>query len=197
MEKLPMPRIGMATGRAMVTAEARGALEAKRETMLSLPEWARSRIAWLGTVTVNGRTIRYLTSGLPELVTAERNVLEQRVDELETIIAPGPRDDEAKLVIVTKMLLALSSGRIAEAGGEAKGDAYLFALSEMPAWAVNLAAKAWYAGAVKDVEVADFKWEPGPAMLCKIAEGFVAPYINAAEKIKWLLEARPLDEILQ
>lgn len=93
-------------------------------------------------------------------------------------------------MIVTKMLLALAAPRTSETGAEAKGEAYMAALEDIPSWAVQEAVRGWYRGSslVLDAKMPhDFRWSPAPAILRRLAE------IEAA-KVKW--RATSLQQII-
>jgi hypothetical protein len=115
---------------------------------------------------------------------------------LDGIILPAEDDDAGKLVFVTKMMMALASAKMSEAGAQAHGEAYLFALGDVPAWAVGDSIGRWYKGSAKDVDESDYKWAPAPAVLLRVANDVLEPYRDTAIKIKRLLDVRPLDEIL-
>lgn len=181
---------------ALTVMADRKTVTAKREMTLSLPGWAASRIGWLGTVKLDGREIYYLTSGLPKLGHQERTQLENQLSDLESLLCPVDGDDENKLVLVTKMILALASAQASERGAEARGEAYQFALSDVPAWAVDGAIKNWYLGKVKNIAESEFKWCPSPAVLLRASKDVLWPYEEAAVKIHRLLDAKPLNEIL-
>lgn len=195
MEPLSMPKIGTLTQEVMVRID-RETVIAKRETMLSLPGWAASRIGWLGTVTVNGETKFYLTSGLPKLTTQEQAQMKSQLLNLDNLICPTPDDEETKLVLVTKMILALASGQSSETGAEARGEAYQFSLGDIPAWAVDEAIKNWYTGRVKDIPEGEFKWCPSPAVLLRASKDVLEPYNDIAVKIRRLVDAKPLGELI-
>ena len=196
MEQLSMPRIGLARPTTAITIHWSD-LEAKRMQIESLPAWAASRIGWLGTVVIGAREIYYLTSGLPQLSPAEKLEIENQVAEIEALVAPGNDDEQAKLVLVTNMILALASGQTSELGAQSRGEAYMFALGSVPAWAVDEAIKKWYTGKVYDVPEGDYKWSPSPAVLLRAANDIIAPYRDTAEKLRRLIDAKPLDEVLR
>jgi hypothetical protein len=175
----------------------RAELEAERETMLFLPAWAASRIGWLGTVIINGKMTYYLTSGLPKLTEQERSTIKLQKQKIETVAAPAEGDEEKKLTLIVGMLMALGGAQISELGAQSKGEAYIFAVADMPAWAVQSAIERWYRGSVKDIDEADFKWAPSPAVLLRAARDVLEIYAETAEKLGRLIEAKPLDEVLR
>lgn len=197
MQPLPMPKIGTDTRATLPTVTVpRAELEANRGTMLSLPAWAKSRIAWLGTVTIDKKTTHYLTTGLPQLTDVERAQIEPQLQKLEALVIPTAADDKPKLVLITKMLMAMASGQTSEIGAQARGEAYLFAVGEVPAWSVDEAVKNWYAGKVRDIPEQDLKWAPAPAVLLRASRDVLAPYHEAITGLRRLIAARPLLETL-
>ncbi len=141
--------------------------------------------------------MRYLTSGLPQLSDTERAELELVERNLLDAVRPAAGDDVAKLAAVTKMLVALSGSNVVDdAVALAKSEAYMTALSDVPAWAVHEAVEGWYAGTVKDVRPDDFKWEPGPGRLAIVCRSLLEPLQEEAERARWLLDARPLAETI-
>ncbi len=93
--------------------------------------------------------------------------------------------------------MALGGAQMSELGAQSKGEAYLFAVADMPAWAVKSAIDKWYCGSVKGIDEQEFKWAPSPAVLLRAARDVIEPYAEAAEKLGRLLEAKPLDEVLR
>jgi hypothetical protein len=77
-------------------------------------------------------------------------------------------DAEAEtLAIVTKMLFALPGQRASETANEARGEAYLAALEDIPSWAVQEAVRKWYRG--EHGPKYDYRWSPCPAELREVA----------------------------
>ncbi len=122
--------------------------------------------------------------------------MQNQLSALDSLICPGPDDDETKLVLVTKMILALASGQSSETGAEARGEAYQFSLGDIPAWAVDEAIKNWYTGKVKDIPEGEFKWCPSPAVLLRASRDILEVYTETAGKIRRLMDAKPLEELL-
>lgn len=195
MQKLPAVKIGTVRPITAI-AISRSELEHRREAMLSLPGWAASRIGWLGTVTVDRTTSHYLTTGLPQLTHAERATIDHQVALLDAVVSPGADDAERKLVLITKMLMALTSANLSEPEAAARGEAYLYAVSDIPAWAVEEAIQNWYRGKVRDVPEADMKWAPAPALLLRACRDVLAPYIEVIVSLRRLLDAKPLLDVL-
>lgn len=108
----------------------------------------------------------------------QRTEMERHVHALRRLLSQTPAESEqaekAVLVIVTKMLLALPAQKTTEEAVEAKGEAYLMALDDVPYWAVAEAWRLWCRGVCGKDERGkpyDYNWAPGPAALRRIALG--------------------------
>lgn len=136
----------------------------------SLPEWVVSRLESLKDNWQNGSKALTLPAAMV-LTEQQRSMVEQHIAALGSLVAFTPvssADCEAEtLVIVTKMLLALPSQRSTETGNEAKGEAYLAALDDIPPWAVQEAVRKWYRG--EHGSKFDYRWSPVPADLRSLA----------------------------
>jgi hypothetical protein len=170
--------------------------------MLSLPVWAASRIVSLGTVKLQGQPeTSYLSAGLPELSGQERAEINRRLARLEVILKPGQQDDRRKLALIARMLLSFPAAGMSEKGAEMRGETYLFVLDDVPAWAVETAVRAWLRGetGILDglpAESIDYRWAPAPAILRRACFQILRPYRDVELKLRKLLEAKRLDEIL-
>lgn len=200
MRKLTGPKIGSDRPRtSLVAVPPRGQLEARRTEIASLPAWAgwQAERVTRSRIQVPGKgEIPYRPSGLGKLSPSERAAIEHHVACVEALLAPASGDDEVKLVALTKMLLTLSVGQVSEEAVVAKGEAYLHALRDVPAWAVVDAVGLWYDGKVKGVERREFSFPASPAAIAGAANDVVHPYREAIRLGRMLLEAVPLEEIL-
>lgn len=173
------------------------ALVAKREMWLSPPAWQERRQRWLGTVNVNGRTVRYTSHGIEPLTAEEIGTIEHRLRCLQKIIMPASDATRRKAEMITAMIVALAGGQLSEGTAEAKAEAYLYAIADMPEWAVMEAIKKWYRGAVRGIAESEFKWPPSPAVLLRATEDELRPYRDAIEDCNVVLKARPLEETIK
>lgn len=82
-----------------------------------------------------------------------------------------PQHAAATLTVVSKMLMTLAGREAGSLAGEAKGEAYMAALDDIPYWAVEEAARRWYRGDCGAKH--DYRWPPAPAVLREIAFGEV------------------------
>lgn len=155
--------------------------QARPARMPSLPGWVELRLASTEKVTQpdpqTGKYREVMTLPTALLPTeTQRRMLQQHVDALNRNCSKTPEADAgaeaAMLVIVTKMLLALASQRTSETGAEAKGEAYMAALDDVPAWAVDEAVRGWYRGTSHQEprQPHDFRWAPAPAVLRRLAQ---------------------------
>jgi hypothetical protein len=209
MQKLGLPEIrrnqtAAPAGPPATFAEMRGL----RTTARSLPEWAVWRARWSGSkVEIGSRQIPVLPENIPDLTDVERGFIERRVRELDDVVAverglvivdedvAAVTADQAKLILVTKMLMAKASAAMSPEGAAAKGESYMTALHDLPAWAVEQAIAEWYRGEVPGVDPADFKWSPDSSALRRIAKDAVRHYADLMGKLKLVLAAKHLSEI--
>jgi hypothetical protein len=176
------------------------------DRMPSLPEWVGSRIESLKIETqpdpVTGR--HHLVPTLPSnlmLDERQRDAIAQHITGLDacarSIPANDPAAEEAVLVIVTKLMLALPSPKQNEASAEARGEAFMAALDDLPPWAVAAAARRWYRGDVgKDArgEPHDTHWCPAPSELRGIAQVELWRVLGRAKILRDVLRAEPAVE---
>src|SRR5690349_13498035 len=111
------------------------------ERMPSLPAWVASRNAALAEnlqvdpATGSFRDILTLPPGM-ELTTAQCQAIDNHIESLRFLLRQTPENSQEAeaetLVLVTKMLLVLPSQRTSETGAEAKGEAYMDALDDVP-----------------------------------------------------------------
>jgi hypothetical protein len=127
---------------------------------------------------------------------AERGLIVRHIGELEACSRPTSADDqnteEGMLVIVTRMMLVLPAARQNEASAEARGEAYMTALDDLPEWAVIAAVRRWYRGDAGDKH--DYRWCPAPAELCELSRLKLWRVQQRARQLRELLSAEPLIE---
>jgi hypothetical protein len=174
--------------------------------MPSWPAWVALRIGLLTTETqLDRKTGRKRPMAMlpanSTLTTAEREELERhaaRLDALRNCTAANDAEAENDvLVAVTKMMLVLPSATQNELSAEARGEAFLAALDDVPAWAVVAAIRSWNRGECgpdANGQPYDYHWCPAPAELRRIALAKVRPLNERAITIQALLRAEPLLE---
>jgi hypothetical protein len=135
------------------------------------------------------------------LSAAERVETEQHIRALEASYGPVPADhpemEGVILIELTRLMLALPAAKQNEASVEARGEAYLAALDDMPLWAVRAAIRRWYrgdAGLNERGAPHDYHWCPAPAELRKIAACEIARIRARVADLRRLLRAEPLIE---
>lgn len=98
-------------------------------------------------------------------------LIEQHMTDLDAMVAMTPESDarhgEATMIAVSKMLLVLPSRESGDLGGEAKGEAFMDALEDVPFWAVQEAMRKWHRA--EHGPKHDYKWQPAPATLRDLA----------------------------
>ncbi len=150
--------------------------------MPSLPEWVVSRLVSVTRATQpDPQTGKYREAWtLPVALLpneTQRTMMQRHAAALKRSCSKTPETDAgaegATLVIVTKLLLALPGQRTSETGAEAKGEAFMAALEDLPPWAVEEAVRGWYRGTSRYLDPKqphDFRWTPAPAILRRLAE---------------------------
>jgi hypothetical protein len=176
--------------------------------MPSLPAWVAWRIELLKENEQPDRTGKYRKAWtLPEraaLTTAQKSALVSHIAELRRLTAETPvnanRFAGDTLAIVTKLLLVLPGQKTTETGAEAKGEAYMAALDDVPSWAVAEAARLWYRGQCDHVSagprgaVHNYSFSPSPAILRNIAMVEAWRVESRSRTLANLIEAEPLVE---
>lgn len=170
------------------------------ERMPSLPGWVASRNAALDLnlqPDASGTFRDVLTLPAEQMIgQAERAAIGEHLDSLRSLLCQTPEADQKAeaetLVLVTKMLLVLPSQRTSEVGAEAKGEAYMDALDDVPSWAVRAGLRNWYRGDCGKDENGkpyDCAWSPAPSTLRRVALATVTPVRARTIELQRLLNA--------
>jgi hypothetical protein len=172
------------------------------DRMPSLPEWVASRVASLKNETQPDRTGRWrqiptIPSGLI-LKAAEREAIERYVAALDLQCAETPASsadvEAATLVAVTKMMMVLPSTTQNELSAEARGEAFMAALDDIPVWSTEAAIRRWYRGDCGSNERGrpyDYHWCPAPAELRRVAFAEMWRIKSRSQELRRLLCAEP------
>jgi hypothetical protein len=135
---------------------------------------------------------------------SQRAALENHVQDLEQAGGPTPADsaeaEAAMLIELTKMFMVLPASAQNEASAEARGEAFIAALDDMPLWAVQSAVRRWYrgdAGADARGQPFDSHWCPAPADLRRVALRELWHVRERIAVLRKLLAAEPLLEFTE
>jgi hypothetical protein len=172
------------------------------ERMPSLPAWVALRIALLTIESQpdeSGRRRPIPTLPCHLILKAtEREEVGRHVGDLDALCRRTPADDplaeQETLVLVTKMMLVLPSVTQNELSAEARGEAFMAALDDVPSWAVGSAIRRWYRGDCghdPNGNPYDYHWCPAPADLRRVAWLEQYRVSSRADQLKKLLQAEP------
>lgn len=105
------------------------------------------------------------------LVAEQKAVVERHIAALDEILTMTPDADpqcaEMTMIAVSKMTMVLAGRESGEFASEAKGEAYMDALEDVPNWAVKEALRKW--NRAECGEKYDYKWQPVPSTLRELA----------------------------
>lgn len=163
-------------GQELSTREPMPVLDAQTPRKLSsLPPWVGALLGHLRKEHQPDKTGRYReVMTLPEgmvLTGEQKTLVERHIQTLVPFFDMTPENDpshaQTTLVAVSKMLMTLAGRDAGDFAGEARGEAYMAALEDMPCWAVQEAARKWYRGEYGSKH--DYKWMPAPSTLRELA----------------------------
>jgi hypothetical protein len=101
------------------------------------------------------------------------------------------------LVVLTKMMMVLPSTTQNEFSAEARGEAFMESLVDIPTWAVRAAIRSWNrgdGGKNQNGEDYNYHWCPAPAELRRISWNMMFRVRRRADELQELLDAEPLIE---
>jgi hypothetical protein len=157
--------------------------DVRRPAKLStLPQWVERRCASCRKESQPGPDGAYrMVPTLPAALIPsqeQKMLIERHVVDLNEVLAMTPYEDEIHgqltLTTVTKMTLVLPSREAGDLAGEAKGEAYMAALEDVPRY--------------------DYKWQPAPATLRELAMLETYRVMGVRRKLQELLIAESLVE---
>lgn len=123
-------------------------------------------------------------------------LIEQHIAALDGIMTLTPENDpqfaEATTMAVLKMTMVLAGRENGDLASEAKGEAFIDALEDVPSWAVQEAMRKWHRAEYGPKH--DYKWQPAPATLRELAMLEVYRAKGIRRKLKEVLAAEPLIE---
>jgi hypothetical protein len=134
---------------------------------------------------------------------AERDAIEDHMRLLRKLSGPTPADsaeaEAATLVLITKMMLVLPATKQNEMSAEARGEAYMIAIEDLPSWTVEAAIRRWYRGDVgtnpDGTPRFDCHWAPQPADLRELAMSELRRVQWLSQKLGAVLAAEPAIEL--
>lgn len=124
----------------------------------------------------------------------QRSLISRHVAALDSVLQMTPQNDmpsaEQAVTAVSKMLLALPSREAGDLVAEAKSEAYMAAIEDVPAWATQEAIRRWYRGEYGPSH--DYRWQPAPATLRDRALAEVYRVMGTKRSLESVLQAEPL-----
>ncbi len=148
----------------------------KRGLMPSLPVWAASQVVSLVlSQQADSRTGTHgeLWTLPPDRIPTDeqRQALAAHADYLDGWLEHTPEKDDgygrATIVLVTKMMMSLPSAAMTDDSAEAKAEAYMDALEDVPSWAVQAAIRGWHR--LEYGDKFNYRWAPVPSELRTVA----------------------------
>lgn len=174
-------------------------------TLPSLPEWAARlsgavrlelQLTEDGTRFQNGEVLVLPPAMMP--TDEQRKAMTEHRDSLRSYLFDTPANSvlaETRVAtVVSKLLAVLAGERKSDLVEEARSDVYLDVLDDVPCWAVESAARAWFkhdAGTDERGKAHDYKWAPDPGTLRQIAMREVYAIGARISTVQRLLDAKP------
>lgn len=119
--------------------------------------------------------------------------IEKRIEDIKSSVKPGATDARGRAQTVAMLFATLANDRLPENLAEARATAFLDAITDEPAWAVEAAARMWIRGEGLDTgENAAFV--PKPAQLLRLCAKAKAKAWKQASDLQSLLGARLIEE---
>jgi hypothetical protein len=122
----------------------------------------------------------------------QKMLIERHILALDGIMLMTPErsaaDGEATTIAVSKMTMVLAGKEAGELASEAKGEAFIDALEDVPSWAVWKWHRAEYGPRH------DYKWQPAPATLRELSMLEVYRVKGIRRRLADLILADPLLE---
>lgn len=172
--------------------------------LTKLPQWVEARLTALrcepqpDPITGKHREVPVLPRSLI-LGKEQKQLIEQHVAALDRIMEMTPDRDaghaEKTTVAVSKMTMVLAGREAGEFAAEAKGEAFMDALEDVPSWAVQEAMRKWHRFEYGPKH--DYKWQPAPATLRELALTEVYRVKGIRRRLNALVIAEPLLEFTE
>lgn len=120
-------------------------------------------------------------------------LVERHISNLDAVLTMTPCEDERHgeltLTTVSKMTLVLPSREAGDLANEARGEAFMAALEDVPSWAVQEAMRKWHRS--EHGPKHDYKWQPAPSTLRELALVEVYRVQGVRRRLNQLLVAEP------
>lgn len=164
-------------------------------------------VAWVrmlgGTVEHPGQPVRWTMAPgavLPDEIREEaRSLLSTLTSDLSPEAPFGGRPAaQARIGIVTTLLMGLGGARASDETAEAKLDLYEVAVADCPAWAVAAASHRWVRGQCPESieKNPNYNFPPSPATLRALAEWEIDPVKRSARDLERLVSAIPVERAM-
>lgn len=160
---------------------------------LSLPDFL-VRLA-IGTVQWPGQpTRKYLAGGL-SLTSSQKAEADRAKTGLVDALSPaGANGMKSIILLIAKMLMAYpGSAGFTDSVAEARAEAYVDALDDLPPWAVHAAIRKWNRG---ECGVRNYSFAPAPAVLREVVQELIEPYRRALDRVETALSCITLDRAM-
>lgn len=167
------------------------------QAMISSRDCVALRRISLGTVQHPGRApVKYLSGGLT-LTDEKRAEIRRKIDELRGVAFADNTVENRKiwLALISSMLLAYPVSNASTEAGRARAEAYLFAVDDIPPWAVNDVIRAWHRGECGSSY--NYRFAPAPAELREICLEKLFAARCAIEHLEAVLVAPSLEEAMK
>lgn len=144
-----------------------------------LPAWLISQRATIGTnLQIQGDRFQdAMTLPAARMPTeAQRAAINRHLANLNSCLQETPENGTnwvaETLTTITKMLTVLGGMKASELAAEAKAEAYMVALEDVPSWAVVATSRRWYRGGCGNDENGrpyDYRFMPDPAAMRRLS----------------------------
>lgn len=151
----------------------------KPTAMPSLPAWLVSQRATLkANLQIQGERFKDVLTLPPDLLPTEpqRAAIERHLVSLNSSLRETPENGTdwatETLTTISKMLMVLGGTKASELAGEAKAEAYMVALEDVPSWAVVATSRRWYRSGCGNDENGrpyDYRFMPDPAAMRRLS----------------------------
>jgi hypothetical protein len=123
----------------------------------------------------------------------QRGLIINHALAIDSILGMTPENDyqhgQQVALSIGKLLLALPSKESGDLAMEAKSEAYMAALEDIPFWAVQEAMRRWYRGEYGAKH--DYRWQPAPSVLRELAMIETYRVRSVRRKLAQLIDAKP------